>query len=332
MAEVLSQNEVSALLDAVNDGIVETEDALDYDPSQVVAYNLTSQDRIILSRMPTLDIINDRLCRMLRHSLSNALRQIVEVSVKSSGLIQYGEFSSGIEAPACLNLINLTPLRGLGIFSIDPKLFFTVLSFQFGARKVDYSVVKGRELTVVELRLVHRLIELLIEDFQNAWRPVVEFNLEFLRTEINPQFAAVVQPTDVVLRVKLEIEVGDNRGGLTLIVPYSSIEAIKGKLTSATQTLAMERDPAWSRRMRHLLLEVMVNVTAEFGRAEVSVRDLLALQVGDVLVLDRNADEPSDLLVEGKPKFLGFPAVATGALVIQVMQPVPASAGEEGKE
>ena len=303
MEEILSQDEISALLNAVGDGDVDTESDDGDGNDGLTLFDLTSQDRIIRGRMPALDIINDRFARLFRITLSNSLRKLVDVSVESSNLMKFGEYLNYLPIPSCLNLIKLNPLKGAGIISIEARLLFALLNFYFGGIHNERTKIEGRDFSSIEMNLITKIINLMFDDLKKSWNPIYSIKWEYLRTEINPRFVTLVPPSDVVINSVFEIEIENVKGFISLVIPYSSIEPIKGFLQSSLQNEHMEIDTTWIKRIRNKLMNTELNLLAEVGRTQISVNEVKGLKVGDVIQLDRDITDPIDLLIEGVLKF-----------------------------
>jgi flagellar motor switch protein FliM len=325
--QILSQSEIDALLSAVNEGKIDVESepeaASPVDTGAgAVKYDLLSQDRIIRGRMPTLDIINDRFARQFRITLSNSLRKIIQVSVESTSLMKYGEFLNYLPIPSCLNIVRLNPLRGSCILAIEAKLIFAFLNNFFGGATNAQEKVEGRDFTAIELMIIRKVVNLLLEDLQRAWQPVYPLQGEYLRTEINPQFLAVVPPSDVVVLTSFELEMENLRGTVQVVIPYSTIEPIRQHLSSGIQAENASTDSSWHEQILMHLMDVPVEGTVVLGRTQVSIRELLALQVGDVVTLGQSIGDPLLLTAEGAPKFEVNPAVKAGYLAAKVVKPI----------
>ena len=324
--QILSQNEIDALLSAVNDGKIEAEPSRDMPMSDsgagAVKYDLLSQDRIIRGRMPTLDIINDRFARQFRITMSNSLRKIIQVSVESTSLMKYGEFLNYLPIPSCLNIVRLNPLRGSCILAIETKLIFAFLNNFFGGATNAQEKVEGRDFTAIELMIIRKVVSLLLGDLQRAWQPVFPLQGEYLRTEINPQFLAVVPPSDVVVLTSFEIEMENLRGTVQIVIPYSTIEPIRQHLSSGIQAENASADSSWHEQIVTHLMDVSVHSSVVLGRSRISVRDLLELKVGDVLSLEQSVHSPLLLTTEGSPKFEVAPSVKSGHLAARILKPI----------
>ncbi len=328
MAEqILSQTEIDALLSAVNEGKVDVEADESHGGSVVageggagaVKYDLLSQDRIIRGRMPTLDIINDRFARQFRITLSNSLRKILQVSVESTSLMKYGEFLNYLPIPSCLNIVRLHPLRGSCIVAIEAKLIFAFLNNFFGGATNAQERVEGRDFTAVEVMIIKKVVNLLLEDLERAWQPVYPIRGEYLRTEINPQFLAVVPPSDVVVLTSFELEMENLRGTVQVVIPYSTIEPIRQFLSSGIQAESTDEDSGWLEQIGQHLLDVPVQAEVRLGTSKITVRDLLGMRPGDVLTLDQPQSEPLVLTVEGASKFRVVPVERAGVIAAQVV-------------
>ncbi len=322
MAEqVLSQNEIDALLNAVNEGTVGGDsgtNAVTVSDQAAVKYDLLSQDRIIRGRMPTLDIINDRFARMFRITLSNSLRKILQVAVESTSLMKYGEFLNYLPIPSCLNIVRFHPLRGSCVIAIEAKLIFAFLNNFFGGATNAQERVEGRDFTAIELMIIRRVVNLMLEDLERAWQPVYPIKGEYLRTEINPQFLAVVPPSDVIVLTSFELEMENLRGTVQVVIPYSTVEPIRQNLSSGIQTETYADDTTWGDQITEHLLDVEVGGEVVLGRQRISLRDLLGLKVGEIITLDRLQDEPVEMNWQGQHKFMARPRVKAGSYGVEI--------------
>ncbi len=325
--QILSQSEIDALLSAVNDGRVELEDQPAGGGGEGAAvdatrYDLLSQDRIIRGRMPTLDIINDRFARQFRITLSNTLRKMLQVSVESTSLMKYGEFLNYLPVPSCLNIVRLQPLRGSCIVAIEARLIFAFLNNFFGGATNAQERIEGRDFTAIELMIIKKVVQLLLDDLARAWAPVHPIRGEYVRTEINPQFLAVVSPSDVVVLTSFELEMENVRGSVQLVIPYSTVEPIRQNLQSGIQSESDGHD-AWAEQIGDHLLDVPVAGQVLLGRSTIRLQELLALQPGDVITLDRNQTDALLLSVEGAPKYNVSPVEKAGQVAAQVIDEIP---------
>lgn len=319
MGEVLSQNEVDALLRGVGEGEVETEtDEPEETAGGVVPYDLTSQDKILRGRLPTLDIINQMFSRLFRSTFSSLMRKNVDVGVISTDTIKFGDFLRSLPVPSSLHIFRMEPFRGHGLLVVESKLVFSVVDNFFGGSGATEAKITGRDFSTIEIRMIKNVVLSALEDLEKAWKPVHPVTTTYVRSEVNPQFAAIVPPSDMVLVQLFDIELENIMGTLTVCLPYASIEPILPKLKAQFQSEEMEVDQVWVKRLRSELLHTEVETVAELGTAEITPADFLKFKVGDTLMLTADVSEPLTLKVEGIPKLKGFPGVYRGNKAIQI--------------
>ncbi len=322
MNQVLSQNEVDALLSAVSDNRVDDQVPGSDAPSGagVVRYDLANQDRIIRGRMPTLDIIHDRFIRLYRMTLSNSLRKMANISVNSTGPLKFSEFMNSLPLPSCLNILRLDPLRGAAVMVIESKLLYALVDSFFGGNDVPYTKIEGKDFTQIEIKIARRVVLAAIDDLEKAWEPVYPLKIGYSRTEINPQFVAVVPPSDVVIATTFDVELEKVSGTIKIVMPYSTLEPIKSKLSVGFQSEQLEVDFIWINRIKEQIMGTTANVLVPLGNANISVRDLMELESGDIIQLDHDATLPLNILVEGIPKFKAIPGLAKGMRAVKITE------------
>ena len=319
MGSVMSQDEVDALLKGVEtDEVIENEEEEDYDPEEVISFDLTAQDRIIRGRMPTLEIIHDRFVRLFRLTLSNTLRRVVDINVRSTELIKFGEFIKTLDVPTSMNLFRMTPLRGYSMMVFETRLVFSLIEMFFGGGVDIEAKTEGRDFTEIESRMIKRVIISRLEDLQTSWRPVFPVQINYSRTEINPQFVSIVPHSEIVIVVTFDVEIGRAPMAITICVPYSMIEPIRTRLNAGFQSEQDEKDNTWSNRFKQNLLNVDVGVVAKLGEMNISVKDFLNLQKDDVLYLEHETKNPIPIEVNGKEKFTGFQGTYKGHKAISI--------------
>ncbi len=320
MGSVLSQEEVDALLQGVasDDVADEKDDGEEYDPEEIVSFDLTAQDRIIRGRMPTLEIIHDRFVRLFRLTLSNALRRVVDINVRSTELIKFGEFIKTLPVPTSMNLFRMTPLRGNAMMVFETRLVFTLVEMFFGGGGDVETKAEGRDFTEIESRMIKRVIISALEDLQTSWRPVFPAQVNYVRSEVNPQFVSIVPHSEIVVVVTFDIEIGRAPMSIIVCVPYSMIEPIRTRLNAGFQSEQDEKDNTWSNRFKQNLQKVDVELIAKLGEMKISVRDFLNLQKNDVLYLEHETKTPISIEVNGVKKFTGFQGSYKGRKAINI--------------
>lgn len=319
--KVLSQEEVDALLKGMASGEVEVEEK--GEPQGVRPYDLTSQERIIRGRMPTMEAINERFCRLFRASLFNFLRRMVDVSVEELKMMKYGEFIKNVPLPASLNIFELSPLRGMGLLVFDANLIFLIVDNYFGGSGKFHTRVEGREFTALEQRIIRRLAGMALKDMEASWKSIYPLRFVYKRSEVNPQFANIVVPTEVVITTTYTLEIAEsNPLKMMVCIPYPSVEPIKEKLYSGHQSESMEVDEKWLKRLEEELRRVSLSLSCSIGEATIALEDLLNLNVGDVIQLDRKVSDPVIVSIEGRPKFLGKVGLSNNHYALQVIEPL----------
>ncbi|SNS61372.1 flagellar motor switch protein FliM [Noviherbaspirillum humi] len=298
MAEnFLSQEEVDALLKGVTGD--QDEAVVPEDENGIRPYNLATQERIVRGRMPTLEIINERFARLLRIGLFNFLRRSAEVSIGPVRVHKYSEFIRNLVVPTNLNLIQMKPLRGTGLMVFDPNLVFLLVDNLFGGDGRFHTRVEGRDFTQTEQRIIQRVLAIVFETYAKSWEPVYPVQFEYIRSEMNTQFANIATPNEVVVATTFTIELGAVSGEMHFCVPYSMIEPIRDILTSSLQGETLEMDKRWVRLMTQQIQTAEVEIVADLGTASMTLGEILNMKVGDVIPL--NISEMVEAKVDGVP-------------------------------
>ncbi|MGM0553446.1 MAG: flagellar motor switch protein FliM [Pseudomonadota bacterium] len=314
--DILSQDEIDALLHGVDEGAVETEDPYPSD-GQAREFNFATQDRIVRGRMPTLEMINERFARALRVRLFNMLRRSAEISVVGTRVTKFSEYMHSLFVPTSLNLVRAHPLHGTGLFVFDPKLVFILVDNFFGGDGRFYTRIEGRDFTPMEMRVIHSILEGAFEDMQKAWKPVMELQFEFLNSEVNPQFANIVSPTEIVVINEFHIELDGGGGNLHVTLPYSMIEPIREQLDTGLQSDRTDVDHRWMNALQEELQDAEVEVSATLGEVTVTVQELLDIQPGDIIPFE--LPDHQNLIVEDVPLFRGRFGVSNGINALQIL-------------
>jgi flagellar motor switch protein FliM len=330
MNQVLSQSEVDALLAAVSDGdsaledgapsanVITKPDTTD-DGRVIVSYDLTSQDRIIRGRLPQLDVIYEKFMRSFRVSLSTALRKIASLNLASNDFLKFGEFINTLPMPTCMSVLRFGNLRGSALMVIESKLAYALVDSFFGGTDRPYTKIEGKDFTAIELAIIRKVVDLAIKDLEDAWSSVEEIGCSFIRTEVNPQFVGIVPPTDVVIASTFDVELENANGTITLVVPYSTIEPVKQKLSTGFQIESDQTDKKlWTEIIKQQLIDTSVDIKVNLGESSITLEELMNLKVGDVIPLDQDATGEFDVQVEQVKKFRGYYGIHHGTAAVQV--------------
>ncbi|MBF0505299.1 MAG: flagellar motor switch protein FliM [Nitrospirae bacterium] len=316
MEDILSQDEVDALLKGIAEGEIETEKL--EDTSGVKAYDFTGQEKIVRGRMPSLDIANERLARNFRLSLSAAIRHMVDVTNVNVTITKFYDFMRGVPFPSSINIFKMEPLRGFGLLVFDASMIFSLIEFIFGGTGKGYFKPEGREFTPIEQKIIHKVVLIFFDDMEEAWKPVYPIKPVYVRSEMNPQFVTIVTPVDVVIKVEFVLEVEGKQCKAFLCMPYGSVEPIKEKLYSAFSADRDELDIKWLERLKERLKEIPVTLTGVLGRTVLTVEEVLGLKEDDVLVLNSNIDDDLGVMVEGSDKFKAKFGVLKGYRAVKI--------------
>ena len=315
--DLLSQDEIDALLHGVDDGLVQTDNAAE--PGSVKSYDLTSQDRIVRGRMPTLEMINERFARYTRISMFNMLRRSADVAVGGVQVMKFGEYVHSLYVPTSLNLVKIKPLRGTALFILDAKLVFKLVDNFFGGDG-RHAKIEGREFTPTELRVVRMVLEQAFVDLKEAWQAIMEVNFEYINSEVNPAMANIVGPSEAIVVSTFHIELDGGGGDLHVTMPYSMIEPVREMLDAGFQSDLDDQDERWVNALRQDVLDVDVPIGATVARRQLKLRDILHMQPGDVIPVEM----PEDMIMRanGVPAFKVKLGAHKGNLALQILEPV----------
>ncbi|AIB37772.1 flagellar motor switch protein FliM [Pseudomonas sp. P7] len=315
--DLLSQDEIDALLHGVDDGLVQTEMAAE--PGSVKSYDLTSQDRIVRGRMPTLEMINERFARYTRISMFNMLRRSADVAVGGVQVMKFGEYVHSLYVPTSLNLVKIKPLRGTALFILDAKLVFKLVDNFFGGDG-RHAKIEGREFTPTELRVVRMVLEQAFIDLKEAWQAIMEVNFEYINSEVNPAMANIVGPSEAIVVSTFHIELDGGGGDLHVTMPYSMIEPVREMLDAGFQSDLDDQDERWVKALREDLLDVDVPLSATVARRQLRLRDILHMQPGDIIPVE--LPEEMIMRANGVPSFKVKLGSHKGNLALQVVEPI----------
>ncbi|MCT7941624.1 MULTISPECIES: flagellar motor switch protein FliM [Shewanella] len=283
MSDLLSQDEIDALLHGVDDV---DEDDIDDGGNDARSYDFSSQDRIVRGRMPTLEIVNERFARHLRISMFNMMRRAAEVSINGVQMLKFGEYVHTLFVPTSLNMVRFSPLKGTALITMEARLVFILVDNFFGGDGRFHAKIEGREFTPTERRIVQLLLKIIFEDYKDAWAPVMDVEFEYLDSEVNPAMANIVSPTEVVVINSFHIEVDGGGGDFHITLPYSMIEPIRELLDAGVQSDKQDTDMRWSQALRDEIMDVQVGFDANIIEHELKLRDVMDFKAGDIIPIE----------------------------------------------
>ena len=296
----LSQEEVDALLEGVTGESQKTVEDVP-EAGEVRNYNMSSQERIVRGRMPTMEIVNERFARNLRIGLFNFIRRSPEISVGPVAVQRYSAFLRELAVPTNFNIMAIRPLRGSGLIVCEPSLIFGVIDTLYGGIGKFQTRIEGRDFSATEQRVINRLVTVITEEYKKAWKGIYPLELEYQRSEMQPQFANVATPSEIVICTSFQLEIGEITGSIHFCMPYATLEPIRDVLYSSTQGDAIEVDRRWVNVLTREIQAAEVTLVAVLARADATVEELLSMKVGDFIELDR--ESRIQAAVDGVPVF-----------------------------
>jgi flagellar motor switch protein FliM len=313
--QILSQDEVDALLQGI------TGESQKLEQEEVVEgairdYDLASQERIVRGRMPTMEIINERFARNIRIGLFNFIRKSPEVSIGGIKVQKYSAFLREIVVPTNFNIVSVKPLRGSGLIVCDPNLVFAVIDALFGGAGKYHTRIEGRDFSPTEQRVILRLVEVIIAEYRKAWHGIYPLELDYQRSEMQPQFANIATPSEIVVATSFTLEIGDTSGAVHFCVPYSTMEPIRDVLYSTVQGDSAEPDRRWVNLLKSQIQSAQVELVAELAHAPATVEQLLSFKPGDFIELD--LDPMIQAKVDGVPVFDCHYGLSSGKYAIKI--------------
>mgnify|MGYP003664833965 CR=1 FL=1 len=318
MSDLLSQDEIDALLHGVDD---DDDDDIVEDSADARSYDFSSQDRIVRGRMPTLEIVNERFARHLRISMFNMMRRAAEVSINGVQMLKFGEYVHTLFVPTSLNMVRFSPLKGTALITMEARLVFILVDNFFGGDGRFHAKIEGREFTPTERRIVQLLLKIIFEDYKEAWAPVMDVEFEYLDSEVNPAMANIVSPTEVVVINSFHIEVDGGGGDFHITMPYSMIEPIRELLDAGVQSDKQDTDMRWSQALRDEIMDVQVGFDVNVVEHEVTLRDVMGFKAGDIIPID--LPEHIMMRIEGLPTYRCKMGKSRDNLALKISEKIP---------
>jgi flagellar motor switch protein FliM len=320
MADVLSQAEIDSLLEALSSGSIKVEEVIsDEKKKKIKPYDFRRPNKLSKDQIRTLVMLHENLARLLTTSLSTYLRSMVRGQVVSIDQLTYEEFTKSLHNPTVMNIISVKPLEGNMLIEISPQLAFAIVDRLLGG--YGYSLEKIRELTDIEQTVIKRVMAKILPNVKEAWQVVAELNPSFESIELNPLFTQIIPPTDMIVLVTLEVRIAEAFGLMNVCIPLAVLEPILDRLNAQvwfTRSSNKTSNNQSLSAIQQRLAQAAIQVSAELGRATISVGELLTLAVGDVIQLDQSVKALLDIRVGNQIKFKASPGVAENRMAIQV--------------
>ncbi|WP_321276220.1 flagellar motor switch protein FliM [Thiomicrorhabdus indica] len=286
MEDILSQDEVDALLKGMGGGDVDVENDDGSNASGAKVYDFTNQERIVRGRLPALDIINERFARGFQRHFNEMIMSSVEVTAGEVKIIKMIDYLRNLFVPTSLNIYRFNPLNGVSLFTLDSKLVFTAVDIYFGGTGLLPFKIEGREYTPVEMSMVRSILDIVATNLKKAWGPVMDVEIEYMHSEMNPKFAAIVDATDMIVVSPINIRFEGVEGRVDIVMPYAMLEPVRDKLEEGMSNLQGESDNRWSRTLKEEAKNIELDLSVNLAEVNISVEDLMAMKKGDILPIE----------------------------------------------
>ena len=318
MGEVLSQNEIDNLLQALSTGELDVEEMKEKEEKQVKNYDFTRPAKFSKEHLRTLEIIFEHYGRLLSTNLPVYLRKTVQVEVMNSEAVTYSEFSNALSNPVLLGLVNVSPLSGNILIEIAENLGYAIVDRMLGG--LGAPLDKSREFSEIELLILERIYNVCIDLLKEPWASVCEINPRLERIETNSQYAQIISPTEMIALVTLHIKIGDVEGLMNICLPYLTLETVMDKLnTKFWYSNLQERDERqYTDQIESLISRAKIPIKAVLGNSTISVDDFINLQLGDIIRLDKNVNQDLDIYVGNIKKFTALPGAVGDDYAVRV--------------
>ncbi|KUJ75458.1 flagellar motor switch protein FliM [Thiomicrospira sp. XS5] len=286
MDDILSQDEVDALLKGMGGGDVETEGDDSGEGASAKVYDFTNQERIVRGRLPALDIINERFARGFQRHFNEMIMSSVEVTAGEVKIIKMIDYLRNLFVPTSLNIYRINPLNGVSLFTLDSKLIFTAVDMYFGGTGLLPFKIEGREYTPVEMSMVRSILDMSSENLRKAWAPVMDIEIDYMHSEMNPKFASIVDATDMIVVSPINVRFEGVEGRVDIVMPYAMLEPVRDKLEEGMSNLQGESDNRWSRTLKEEAKNIEVDLSVNLAELQMQMDDLMKMEKGDIIPIE----------------------------------------------
>ncbi len=321
MADVLSQNEIDALLKQLSSGELDVDDIEESSKTaKVKEYDFSRPAKFSKEHLRTLEIIFEHFGRLLSSNLPAYLRKNVQVEVMNSEAVTYSEFSNALSNPVLLGVVNMAPLTGNIIIEIATNIGYTIIDRLLGG--VGEPLDKARDFSEIELSILERIFNIIIDLLREPWKNVVEIEPYLERIETNSQFAQIISPAEMIAIVTVNINIGGVEGLMNICLPYITLEDVMDKLNTKYwfSTMQDRDEQSYSDVIETAINKALIPVSAELGRSTVTVIDFINLQIGDIIKLNRNIEDELDIYVGNIVKFKALPGSFSDNYAVKVTE------------
>ncbi len=318
MSEVLSQNEIDSLLQALSSGELDVDEMKDADEKQVKNYDFARPAKFSKEHLRTLEIIFEHYGRLLSTNLPVYLRKNVQVDVMNAEAVTYQEFSNALSNPVLLGIVNFAPLKGNVILEVASNLGYAIVDRMLGGAGAPLE--KARDFSEIELLIIERVLTVCVNLLREPWSNVIDAHPRLERIETNSQFAQIISPSEIIALVTINVKIGDVEGLMNVCLPYITLEEVMDKLnTKYWYSNLQERDEqVYTDTIESLISKAPMPVKAVLGNSAISVNDFINLQVGDIIRLDTKVDDELSVYVGSIKKFTALPGASGDDYAVRI--------------
>lgn len=330
MEQILTQEEIDALLSGLSDGSIEPEQIKEkeikiekeVEQKEIKEFDILKWTKTKKENLPTLQFIYERFSKSLQSSLSLFLERDVEIETSPIQNTEYKEFIKSLPLPTNMNIVTTENLNGFFIVIFDTKVIFYVLETLFGNPTPSVTRIEGRDFTKIELYVIKRLVDIVSSEMEKAWTPVFPIRCKYSRSEMNPNYVTLVSQEEAVVVTQFNIELGNVGGWMKVCIPYGILETIKDFLVSTPSREDMEMRQRWVEKVKENLINVPIEIKAVLGKKRLSLKEFVNIKEGTVILMDRYVNDPIEILIGDKPKYKGKMGILKGNKAVQLEGPI----------
>ena len=320
MADVLSQNEIDALLKQLSSGELDVEN-MDNEPTvKIKDYDFARPAKFSKEHLRTLEIIFEHFGRLVSSNFPAYLRKNVQVDVMNSEAVTYSEFANSLSNPVLLGIVNFAPLNGNIIVELASNLGFAIIDRMLGG--LGDPLEKSREFSEIELSVLERIFTILVDLLREPWNNVVEIHPRLERIETNPQFAQIISPSEMIAIVTISVAIGNVEGLMNICLPFMTLEDIMDKLNTKYwfSTMQEKDEESYNDYIEMAINKAQIPIKALLGKSSISVMDFINLQIGDIIKLDTLVEDELDVYVGNIVKFRALPGSGADKYAVKVTE------------
>ena len=316
---IISPDEVNALLNGLADGAIGTDDARDSMPLEVLPYDFIGYQSTVSNKMTGLEIVNHNFSKLLKTSVYKFMMKSFDINIRKIETMKYSDFISTVSMPSSMNIFTMEPLNGDALLVLDAPLVFAFVEGFFGGSTVHYIKSDGRTFTQIEQRVIKKVVDIILKDVESAWQVISPVRSKYVKSEINPPFVSIAAPDQSIINIEVQLVMEDFSGRMSLCIPDSMLEPVKEKLYSGINSDTYKSNLRWEHELTESLMNTDLHISADLGKILMNFEDLLNLKEGSILNLNRSASDELVIKIEDSPKFKGIPGVCKGKHAVKLL-------------